>query len=105
MITHAVVSRRKEIAVRMALGARPRDVQRTVVGTHLVAGLLGLAAGAALALRGTVLLQQVSADVRPDDPMLFLQAAVVLAIVMFLASSLPARRAARIDPAITLKAE
>jgi hypothetical protein len=105
MIAHGVVARTKEIAVRMALGARPRDVQTAVVGPHLVAGILGLAAGAAIALRATVMLQQVSAGVRPDDPRLFLEAAAVLLAVMLVASYWPVRRASRIDPAIALRAE
>lgn len=105
MVAHGVLARTKEIAVRMALGARPRDVQTAIVRTHLTAGVLGLAAGAAIALRATVLLQQVSAGVRPDDPVLFVAAAVILLAVMLMASYWPARRASHIDPAITLKAE
>lgn len=105
MVAHAVLSRTREIAVRMALGARPRDVQSSVTGAYVVAGGVGLVAGVAIALRATPVLQQVSADVRPDDPWLFAQAAALLAIVLAVASAGPVRRASRIDPALTLKAE
>jgi predicted permease len=105
VISYAVSQRRREIAIRLALGAPQALVIRTFVrygaGLALVGVVIGLAAAAALTrLMGTLLY-----DVRALDPPTYLLVAVVLTLAAALASWLPARRAAAVDPAEVLKAE
>ncbi len=105
VVAHAVSLRSKEIGVRMALGAHHGHVLRAVTAQSLswvVAGLLiGLAAAFALSRVMASQLFEVSAT----DPFYFVSAPIVLALVALLACYLPARRAARIEPAITLRTD
>lgn len=105
VISWVVREQTKEISVRMALGAAPADVARMVVGQGLKLALFGLGTGffAALAL-GRYLSSQLF-GVRPDDPATFAAVAVLLAGVALLACYLPARRAARLEPASVLRSE
>ncbi len=105
VISCSVRERTSEISVRMALGASPTEVARMVVGQGLKLTLFGLGAGllAALAL-GRYLSSQLF-SVRPDDPATFIAVATLLAIVALVTSYLPARRATRVDPAITLRSQ
>ena len=105
VISCPVRERTGEISVRMAIGAAPADVARMVVGQGLRLTLFGLGAGlfAALALAGYLSSQLFG--VRPDDPATFAAVAILLAAVALVTSYLPARRATRVDPAITLRSE
>jgi predicted permease len=105
LMAYAVTQRRREIGVRMALGATRRDVLRLVlrhalriVAAGLVVGLLG-AAGV------TRVLQTFLFGVTPTDPLVFTAVTLLLLAVGLLAAWLPARRATRIDPWKTLRAE
>jgi predicted permease len=98
VMSYAVNRRRKEIGVRMALGARPADVIRMLVRQGMLLALTGLAAGVAAAFAVTRLASSMLIQVRPADPATFLGAALFLLLVALVAILLPARRATRIDP-------
>jgi predicted permease len=105
VLSYAVSLRTREIGIRMALGARSRQVMRLVVGRGMaltaLAVLLGLAGAAALSR----MLMSLLFGVRATDAATFAGAAVLMCAVSFLASYLPARRAARLDPLSALAEE
>jgi len=103
--SYAVVQRTREIGIRMALGARQEDVLRLVVGggARLAAGGIGI--GLLLALGLSRVLSGMLYAVSAVDPLTFSAIALLLASVALFASWLPARRAARVDPAEALRAE
>jgi len=105
VVAFSVAQRTREIGVRMALGARSADVQRMVVrsGARLVG--LGLLIGGPVALLLARLLRGVLYSVQAGDPVTFLGTVLVLASVALLASWLPARRAARLDPMVVLRSD
>ena len=103
VMAYLVAQRTNEIGIRMALGARPADVLRLVVGHGMRLVLFGIAAGVLAALALTRLMRTLLFDVSPADPLTFVTVAVVLAAVAFLAGWLPALRAARIDPVLALR--
>jgi putative ABC transport system permease protein len=102
VMTSMVTQRRREMAVRMALGARPGDVLRLVVKRGAVLAAVGVAIGLAGALALSRLLASLLYGVRAGDPLTLLAVSVVLAGVAMLASYLPARRATQVDPAVVL---
>jgi putative ABC transport system permease protein len=105
VVSYAVTRRTREIGVRIALGATPLSVQRLVVWQ----GSLPAAAGGIVGLLAAVAIAFVSAGSMPEvdvrNPASYGIVVVCLAVVAVGASYLPARRASRIDPAITLRAE
>jgi putative ABC transport system permease protein len=105
VMAYAVASRRREIGIRLALGASGRGV----VGKILARGMALFGAGLALGLAGIALLgpalEAILYEVRPDDPASLATGAAVLAAAAFLAAWLPARRASRVDPLETLRVE
>jgi putative ABC transport system permease protein len=105
VISYAVAQRTNEIGIRIALGAGSRDVLRMVVGQGATLAFVGVAVGLAAALAVTRVLSSLLFGVSAADPYLFGGTALVLAAVAVLASYMPARRAARIDPAISLRYE
>ncbi|HVE77754.1 MAG TPA: ABC transporter permease [Gemmatimonadaceae bacterium] len=102
---YTVGQRTQEMGVRMALGARPADVFRLVVGRGLRVAALGLVIGAAAALVAGRALSSLLVAVEPRDPLILALVAATLLAVTLLASYLPARRAARIQPAVALRQE
>jgi len=105
VLAYLVNQRTREIGVRLALGARPRDVLNLVVGRGLRLAGLGVAIGLAASLVLTRLMQGVLYGVTPTDPLTFGGVAVTLLAVAAFASWLPARRATRVDPLVALRAE
>ncbi len=105
LIAYAVSQRTHEIGVRVALGAGTGDVSRMIIGEGVRLAAAGIVLGLALALAGARLLSALLYRVSPTDPMVFLSIPVVLVATALLASYLPARRAARVDPVIALRAE
>jgi putative ABC transport system permease protein len=101
----AVSQRVREIGIRMALGARPRDILRMILGHGLALTWLGVAIGAAGALALTGLAKSLLFEVTPTDPLTFAGVAVVLVGAAVVASYLPARRAAGVDPMDALRCE
>lgn len=100
-----VGERRREMAVRLALGAAPRSLARFVTGIGLRLAALGLGFGLLGALGLTRLLTIVLYGVSPLDPLILASVVALLALVGIVAAWLPARRAAQIDPMIALRAE
>jgi putative ABC transport system permease protein len=100
-----VSQRRHEIGVRMALGARPINVLRLVLGLGMRLALVGSGIGIAAAIGATRLIRSLLYDVTPSDPAAFIVVATLLIGVVFLACYIPARRAMRFDPLVTLRCE
>jgi putative ABC transport system permease protein len=105
VLSYLVTQRTREIGLRMALGAQPKDVLHVIVGHGLRLVLLGLSIGVATALVVTRWMSSVLFDVKPSDPLTFSAVAAVLAAVAFLASYIPVRRAMRVDPMVALRYE
>lgn len=105
VISYVVTRRTREIGMRIALGARPAMVERGIVGSSLRLAAIGLVVGVGLALGTTRVLQGLLFGVEPGDPVVIGGAAALLAVVAVVASWIPARRAARIDPSEALRAE
>jgi predicted lysophospholipase L1 biosynthesis ABC-type transport system permease subunit len=103
LASRRVADRRREIAVRVALGARPRDVRRLVTRDALRTVAIGIAIGLPAAFAVSRLTQAFLFGVTADAPHTFGLAAIVLAAVALAASVVPARRAAAIDPMLVLK--
>ena len=105
VLAYFVTQRRREIGVRVALGADSGQVLRMVVGRGLWLATAGIVAGLLGAALLTRFMRSVLFGVGTTDPATFAGVAVVLLGVAFLASWIPARRAARVDPLITMRAE
>ena len=101
----SVRQRSPEIGIRVALGATAADVRRLVLGEGLRLTVAGAIAGLAIALVTTRALRGLLFEVQPLDPATLLAAAVVLVATSLMASYLPARRAAQVDPVDMLRAE
>jgi putative ABC transport system permease protein len=105
LMAYAVTQRRREIGVRMALGAERRDVLRLVLTRALRIVVAGLIVGLAGAIGVTRVLQRFLFGVTPTDPIAFTIVTLLLMAVGLMAAWLPARRATRIDPCAALRAE
>jgi predicted permease len=103
LLSYLVAQRALEIGLRMALGARRGDVLRMVLRRGVTLGLIGLAAGLVVSALTTRLLAGMVYGIQPTDRFTFLAATGVLLLVSLAASSLPAYRAARLDPIETLR--
>jgi putative ABC transport system permease protein len=105
LMAYAVTQRRREIGVRMALGAERRDVLRLVLARALRIVIAGVIVGLAGAAGVTRVLQTFLFGVTPTDPLAFTIVTLLLMAVGLMAAWLPARRATRIDPCAALRAE
>jgi ABC-type antimicrobial peptide transport system permease subunit len=104
-IAFHVARRTHEIGVRIALGARPAGVVGMVVRRSLLLAALGVAAGIALALGAARLASSLLFGIAPHDPVSYVAAAAVLLLAAIAAGSIPALRAARVDPVTALRSE
>jgi len=105
VISYSVAQRTNEIGIRMAMGARPRDVQSMILAQGLRLGALGVALGAAGAFALTRLIRGLLFGVSSFDPATFLAMAAVLIGVTLAACYIPARRATEVDPMSALRYE
>jgi predicted permease len=105
VFAYAVQQRTKEIGIRMALGGRPVQVIRLVLGDSSRAAAVGLAAGLAGAVSASRLTVRFLYGVSPMDARAYLSAGIVLVIAALVASYVPARRVTRIDPMSALRHE
>jgi len=105
LMAYSVSSRRREIGVRMALGAQSSQVRRLVLQEGASLAVVGLGAGLLAALAVSRLLRSLLVEVSPNDPFVFAAVLSVLVAAALLACWLPARRAARLDPVQALRAE
>ena len=95
----------REIGIRLAVGAQPRDVLRMILAQSLKVILAGVAAGVLCALGLNRLIRGLLYGVSPADPLTFAGAIAFLVLVGLAASYLPARQASKIDPVTTLRSE
>ena len=105
MLLARASDRRREVGIRLALGAQRRDVLRIVLGEAGRMALVGIGAGLAVSAGMTHLMNAMLFGVSPTDPATFVGVALVLASVTLLACWIPARRAMRVDPMVALRYE
>jgi predicted permease len=105
VFAYVVQQRTKEIGIRMALGAEPRQVIALVLAGTARAAIIGLAIGYLAATAGAKLLAEYLYGVSPYDPRAYFEVAAILAISALAAAYLPARRATRVDPLNALRVE
>lgn len=105
VVTYSVRRRVREIGIRIALGANPSTVIRLVMGRSLALVSTGVIAGLALTAAGSGLLRSLLFGVKPLDPWVFAGSAILLILVAGAATALPARRAARVDPLVSIRIE
>jgi ABC-type antimicrobial peptide transport system permease subunit len=105
VIAYVVAQRRREVGIRMALGARASEVQRMFISSGMVVTGIGLAAGAAAAFASMRVLTAVLFGVSPFDPATYAAVLTGLGLTSFIATWLPARQATAVDPALALRSD
>lgn len=105
VVGYSVDQRRKEIGIRMAVGASTSEIRRLILREGLTPVLCGLMAGVAAAAGANQLLRSQLVAVSPNDPVVLIGAPIALLTVAFLATQLPLRRATAVDPVIALRAD
>jgi predicted permease len=105
VVSYTVAQRTGELGLRMALGAAPRTVARSVLGQAMLPVVVGLGAGLAVAIGAGRAVRAMLFNVDPMDPLTLLSVSTVLLAVGVFACYLPARRAMRTDPLAALRAE
>jgi predicted permease len=105
VVSYSASRRTNEMGVRLALGATPAGVRRLVLGDSLVTVLAGVIAGLALSVPALDVTRALLYGVSPHDPVMLAGAGALLLVVGVVAATLPARRAARIDPLQAIRAE
>ena len=105
MVAYRVRQREREFGIRLALGAAPDSIAKRVVAQGLAYALGGLLIGVPAALALTRLMESVVFGVTTRDPLTFVALPATIALATMIASLLPARRAARVDPVTSMRSE
>jgi putative ABC transport system permease protein len=105
VLAYSVNQRRREIGIRMSLGAQRRDVLQLFLGKGMAVTLLGVGIGLGGAWAATRIMRSLLYSVSPTDPLVFLIVPLTFTAVALLASFFPARKAAQVDPVIALRSE
>lgn len=105
IVSFAVAQRTREIGIRIALGGSARDILRLILGLGVRMLAAGLAVGLLAAFALTRAMARLLVGVSPSDPFTYFAVAILLAAITLLACWIPARRATRVDPGITLRYE
>ena len=105
VISYSVSQRTQELAIRMALGARPLGIIGLVVGQEIIYVIVGVALGLMAAFLTMPVMKTLLFGISTSDPLIFVLASALLAFVALVASYIPARRAARLDPLKALRYE
>jgi len=103
VVAYSVAQRRREIGIRMALGATRADVMRLVLRESFLITILGVTLGLGGAYAATRVLTSLLFEVKPTDPLTLLSLSLLLGAVAIFAAYVPARRAANVDPLATLR--
>lgn len=103
VVAYTVSLRTKEIGLRMAIGAQPRDVLKLIVGGGMKLALVGIVAGTLGAFAASSLVKTMLFEVEPTDPVSYGATAALLLVIAAVACYIPARRAMRVDPMVTLQ--
>jgi predicted permease len=105
VVSYSVAQRTHEVGIRMALGARAVDVLKLMVSGTMTWVAVGVGAGLVGSLGLTRLLGTLLYDVKPSSPVVLVSVSLLLTFVGLLASYIPARRAAKVDPMVALRCE
>lgn len=105
VISYSVTRQTHEIGIRMALGATPEIVERTILGRSLKLALIGIAVGTLGSIAASKVISSLLFQTEPNDPTTFAGVVALLVLVTILAGYIPAARATRIDPTIALRSE
>jgi ABC-type antimicrobial peptide transport system permease subunit len=103
VVSYSVAQRVREMAIRLAVGASPRDLLKLVIGRTMLLVLVGLALGAGAAVALTRVLASLLYETSPTDPVTWVITGTMLAAVALLASYFPARRVTKVDPLTILR--
>jgi predicted permease len=105
LLAYHVAQRTGEIGIRMALGARPKDVARPILRQAVLLAVLGVTIAMPITLALSRAMRSVVYGIKPHDPFTMIGSAVLMVAVAALAAWLPARRAAKVDPMVALRYE
>jgi len=105
VLQYSVIQRRREMGIRIAIGATSSDMIRLIVGQALGLAAIGVAIGLAGAFALTRVIRSLLFDIDPLDGLTFAASATVLLLIAVLSSYLPARRALRVDPTVAMRTE